>query len=105
MPNGAPENPRPRPDPHSAAPAECGRKSSDVAVRTRFVSALCQPGKIRSIRAWQHAGMSIEEPESMPESIRILIVDDDPALRRLIGDFLRGHGYDVFEADGGHQMR
>lgn len=39
------------------------------------------------------------------EKNRILIVDDDEALRRLIGDFLKGHGYAVFEADGGQAMR
>ena len=39
------------------------------------------------------------------DKIRILIVDDDPSLRGLIRDFLAGHGYLVFEADGGHAMR
>ncbi len=41
----------------------------------------------------------------MDEPIRILIVDDDPALRSLIRDFLATHGYLAFEADGGQQMR
>jgi two-component system, OmpR family, response regulator len=40
----------------------------------------------------------------MDEPIRILIVDDDPSLRSLIRDFLAGHGYLAFEADGGQQM-
>ncbi|MEA3004246.1 MAG: two-component system, OmpR family, response regulator [Sphingomonadales bacterium] len=35
----------------------------------------------------------------------ILIVDDDESLRSLIGNFLTGHGYTVFEADGGQSMR
>jgi two-component system OmpR family response regulator len=39
------------------------------------------------------------------ETTRILIVDDDPALRGLVRDFLAGHGYRVFEADGGPTMR
>ena len=39
------------------------------------------------------------------EKFRILIVDDDPSLRGLIRDFLAGHGYLVFEADGGQAMR
>ena len=40
----------------------------------------------------------------MTEQIRILITDDDPALRGLIRDFLAGHGYETFEADGGRAM-
>ena len=44
-------------------------------------------------------------PFNMDEPIRILIVDDDPSLRGLIRDFLSGHGYLAFEADGGHSMR
>jgi two-component system OmpR family response regulator len=39
------------------------------------------------------------------EKSGILIVDDDRALRSLIRDFLAGHGYAVFEADGGPAMR
>ena len=35
----------------------------------------------------------------------ILLVDDDAALRQLISDFLRGHGFAVREADGGTAMR
>ncbi len=41
----------------------------------------------------------------MEERISILIVDDDPSLRRLIRDFLADHGYRAFEADGGEEMR
>jgi two-component system OmpR family response regulator len=41
----------------------------------------------------------------MDEPIRILIVDDDPALRGLISQFLSAHGYVAFEADGGQAMR
>ncbi len=35
----------------------------------------------------------------------ILLVDDDAALRLLISDFLRGHGFAVREAGGGAAMR
>jgi len=42
---------------------------------------------------------------AMDESHRILIVDDDPALRRLVRDYLVDHGFNVFEAEGGHAMR
>lgn len=35
----------------------------------------------------------------------ILLVDDDAALRQLISEFLRGHGFTVREADGGAAMR
>lgn len=41
----------------------------------------------------------------MDVSPHILIVDDDPALRRLVRDFLIDHGFNVFEADGGQMMR
>jgi two-component system, OmpR family, response regulator len=36
---------------------------------------------------------------------RILVVDDDAELRELIGEFLRGHGFEVHLADGGKAMR
>lgn len=36
---------------------------------------------------------------SMDFQSRILVVDDDPDLRRLIADFLAGHGYQVSAAD------
>lgn len=39
------------------------------------------------------------------ETTTILVVDDDPSLRRLVGEFLAAHGYRVFEADGGTAMR
>ena len=41
----------------------------------------------------------------MTEATRILVVDDDPALRGLVRDFLAAHAYTVFEADGGAAMR
>ena len=41
----------------------------------------------------------------MTETTRILVVDDDPALRGLVRDFLAAHAYTVFEADGGAAMR
>jgi two-component system phosphate regulon response regulator OmpR len=36
---------------------------------------------------------------------RLLIVDDDPAVRRMLVDYLGGHGFDVAEADSGASMR
>lgn len=41
----------------------------------------------------------------MNETANILVVDDDPALRGLVRDFLAGHGYRVTEAEGGAAMR
>jgi len=38
------------------------------------------------------------------QSELILLVDDDPEIRQLIGDFLKGHGYRVAEAGGGAEM-
>ncbi|WP_116237039.1 response regulator [Parasphingopyxis lamellibrachiae] len=43
--------------------------------------------------------------DEMNGDIEILIVDDDPSLRGLIGEFLRGHGFTVLEAEGGTEMR
>lgn len=40
-----------------------------------------------------------------PARPRLLIVDDDPALRTLIRDFLIAQGYDVDEAEDGPSMR
>lgn len=40
-----------------------------------------------------------------PARPRLLIVDDDPALRTLIRDFLTGQGYGVDEAEDGPSMR
>ena len=37
-------------------------------------------------------------------SSRILVVDDDPALRQTISIVLREQGYDVDAAESGHQM-
>jgi two-component system OmpR family response regulator len=45
------------------------------------------------------------ETTILDEKSRILLVDDDDALRALIGEFLAGHGYTIFHADGGHAMR
>lgn len=42
---------------------------------------------------------------TVDEKSRILLVDDDEALRGLIAGFLAGHGYTVLEADGGQAMR
>jgi two-component system phosphate regulon response regulator OmpR len=36
---------------------------------------------------------------------RLLIVDDDPAMRSMLVEYLRGHGFDVDEADSGAAMR
>ena len=36
---------------------------------------------------------------------RVLVVDDDPALRKLLRDYLSVSGFKVDEADGGEQMR
>jgi two-component system phosphate regulon response regulator OmpR len=36
---------------------------------------------------------------------RILIVEDDPAVREVLAEYLGGHGYDVVQADRGTAMR
>jgi two-component system, OmpR family, response regulator len=36
---------------------------------------------------------------------KLLIVDDDPAVRRMLVTYLGGHGFDVVEADSGQAMR
>ena len=40
-----------------------------------------------------------------PTPARVLVVDDDPALRELLRDYLGVSGFQVDEADGGEQMR
>jgi two-component system phosphate regulon response regulator OmpR len=40
-----------------------------------------------------------------PTPVRVLVVDDDPALRELLRDYLGESGFQVDEADGGEQMR
>jgi len=39
----------------------------------------------------------------MADPFRILVVDDEPAQRELVGGFLRKHGFDVVEAGGGRE--
>jgi len=39
----------------------------------------------------------------MSENIRILVVDDEPAIRRFLKTVLTAHGYTVFEATGGEE--
>jgi two-component system phosphate regulon response regulator OmpR len=41
----------------------------------------------------------------MDASARVLIVDDDPSVRAMLCEYLRGHGYVVDEAANGAQMR
>lgn len=53
----------------------------------------------RSIQALMNAILADMDPE-----FRILVVDDDPDLRRLTVDFLIGHGYLVDEADSAKEM-
>jgi two-component system phosphate regulon response regulator OmpR len=36
---------------------------------------------------------------------RLLIVYDDPSVRRMLVEYLGGHGFEVSEADSGHTMR
>ena len=41
----------------------------------------------------------------MPTQGRVLIVEDDPAVREVLAEYLGGHGYDVVQADRGTAMR
>lgn len=41
----------------------------------------------------------------MPGSASVLIVDDDPEVRGMIAEYLAGHGYEVFQAGNGDEMR
>jgi two-component system, OmpR family, response regulator len=45
------------------------------------------------------------QARNMDRETLILVVDDDPELRRLIGDFLVGHGYRVQAAENAAAMR
>jgi DNA-binding response OmpR family regulator len=39
------------------------------------------------------------------DSVRVLVVDDDPAIREMLAEYLGGHGYTVALAAGGAAMR
>ena len=39
------------------------------------------------------------------EATRVLIVDDDPAVRRMLAEYLAEHGYAVAQAASGKEMR
>ena len=41
----------------------------------------------------------------MAESASVLIVDDDPEVRGMIGEYLGGHGYEIAQAGSGDEMR
>jgi len=41
----------------------------------------------------------------MPTSEHVLVVDDDPAIRGLIAEYLSTHGYEVTQAESGESMR
>ncbi|MFB3828075.1 MAG: response regulator [Bryobacteraceae bacterium] len=43
----------------------------------------------------------MSDPETANHAKPILVVDDDPQVLRLIGEVLRGAGYNVLLADGG----
>src|SRR5690349_25006512 len=45
------------------------------------------------------------KPAQMDHSARILVVDDDADLRRLIGDFLASHGFLVEQAASAAEMQ
>ena len=47
----------------------------------------------------------MQGPGQMDHRTLILVVDDDPDLRKLIGDFLQGHGYRVEVAENSAAMR
>ncbi len=54
--------------------------------------------------------MIVETPSfaigpDMTSNSHILVVDDDPGIREVIGDFLSEHGYDVTHAADGQAMR
>jgi DNA-binding response OmpR family regulator len=39
------------------------------------------------------------------QATRVLIVDDDPAVRRMLAEYLAEHGYEVAQAANGDAMR
>jgi len=43
--------------------------------------------------------------KTMPVNGRVLIVEDDAAVREMLGEYLRTHGYEVVQADRGTAMR
>jgi two-component system OmpR family response regulator len=47
----------------------------------------------------------LQTSEEVSDSVRVLLVDDDSSLRRLIRGFLEEQGYEVLEAESGTAMR
>ena len=39
------------------------------------------------------------------EATKVLVVDDDPAIREMLADYLGDHGYSVAQAENGKAMR
>jgi two-component system OmpR family response regulator len=70
----------------------------------------CCSAEIRAKRGtWRIAGMTTKEPgtggaQSDAQGDLILLVDDDPEIRQLMGDFLRPHGFRIAEAADGAAM-
>ena len=42
---------------------------------------------------------------AMSTNGRVLIVEDDPAIREMVADYLGAQGYEVHQAEGGSDMR
>ncbi len=62
------------------------------------IEAESEPGRVRA------SGSRSRSTEwAVAEPFRILVVDDEPAQRELVGGFLRKQGFDVVEAAGGRE--
>jgi nitrogen-specific signal transduction histidine kinase/CheY-like chemotaxis protein len=75
-----------------------------------------EPGRGTTVRLYlprspETGETEASEPEASPDTVAragetVLVVDDEPAVRMLIGDSLRDFGYDVIEAaDGAEGLR
>jgi DNA-binding response OmpR family regulator len=50
-------------------------------------------------------GHEIRKEQGMAKSTHILVVDDDPRVRDMLGRYFEGEGFQVSQADGGESLR
>jgi two-component system chemotaxis response regulator CheY len=73
---------------------------SSVAIREEENIGMIEPVPIPTERSWQKSAEILSGKKSLGG---ILVVDDDPAIRRLIRIILEDVGYDIMEVEDGQE--